>query len=128
MKSMELASRAAGNVKTGREVNRDLIAALTGRQADRDGAIAQRTRRVVMASLGVMQQQKAGRKRSRSVAVASILIALLLLAPAIWHVAEDLIGGDHFSDVTTQFSLWFCFLCLALVGAVVVAGWARRRS
>lgn len=127
MKTMELAGRAAGNVKSGREVNRDLVAALAGRQANRDGAIAYRTRRVVMASLGVMQQQKAGRKRSRAVAISSLLVALLLLGPAIWHVAENLIGGDRFGDVTTQFSLWFGFLCLALVGAVVVAGWARRK-
>ena len=128
MKTMELAGKAAGNVKTGTEVNRELVAALAGRQADRDGAVAHRTRRVVMASLGIMQEQKAGRKRSRAVAIASLLVALLLLAPAIWRVAEDLISGEHFSDVTIQFSLWFCFLALALVGAVVVAGWLRRRS
>lgn len=127
MKSLELAQKTAGNMQSGAEANRDLVAALTGRQADRDGAVAHRTRRVVMASLGVMQEQKAGRKRSRAVALSAILIALLLLAPAIWRVAEDMIGGDRFSDLATQFSLWFSFLCLAIVGAVVVAGWARRK-
>jgi TRAP-type C4-dicarboxylate transport system permease small subunit len=108
--------------------DRELVSALAGRQADHESAVAQRTRRVVMASQGVMQQQKAGRRRSRSVALASILIALLLLGPAAWRVADDLIGGDRFSDPTTQLSLWFCFLCLAIVGAVLVAGWMRRKS
>lgn len=125
---MELAGKAAGSMKTGTEGNRDLIAASAGLQADRESAVAYRTRRVVMASLGVIQEQRAGRKRSRAVAIASLLVALLLLAPAIWRVAEDLISGEHFSDVTTQFSLWFCFLALALAGAVVVAGWLRRKS
>ena len=128
MRTMELTGKVVGELQTGTEVHRDLLAALSGRQADREGAVAHRTRRVVMASLGVMQEQKAGRKRSRAVAISSILIALLLLAPAIWRVVEDFISGERFGDVTIQFGLWFCFLALALVGAVLVAGWARHRA
>ncbi len=109
-------------------LDRDLLSALSGTQAGRDGAVANRTRRVVMASLGVMQEQKAGRKRTRSVALASVLVILLLLGPALWRVADDLIGGERFSDIATQFSLFFGILCVALVGAVIVAGWARRDS
>ncbi len=109
-------------------LDRDLLSALSGTQAGRDGAVANRTRRVVMASLGVMQEQKAGRKRTRSVALASVLVILLLLGPALWRVADDLIGGERFSDIATQFSLLFGILCVALVGAVIVAGWARRDS
>ena len=124
---MEVAADTSGNMQNGPS-NRDLIEALAGRQADREGAVAHRTRRVVMASFGVMQEQKAGRRRTRSVALACILISLLLLGPAAWRVADDLIGGERFSDVTTQFSLWFSFFCLAIVGAVLVAGWARRKS
>lgn len=81
-----------------------------------------------MASLGVLQEQKAGRRRTRAVALASILVALLLLGPAAWRLADELIGGERFSDLACQFSLWFSFLSLAIVGAVVVAGWARRKS
>jgi hypothetical protein len=109
-------------------LDRDLLSALSGAQAGRDGAVANRTRRVVMASLGVMQEQKAGRKRTRSVAIASVLVILLLVGPAAWRVADDLIGGERFSDIATQFSLLFGILCVALVGAVIVAGWARRDS
>ena len=87
-----------------------------------------RTRRVVMASLGVMQEQKAGRKRSRAVALAAILLVILALGPFFWRVADDLIGGEHISDIATQFSLWVCILCPALLAAALVAGWSRDKS
>ncbi len=106
---------------------RDLLSALAGNQAGRDRAVAHKTRRVVMASLGVIQDQKAVRKRSRAVASVSILLLVLALGPFLWRVADDLNGGEHFSDIATQFSLWVCILCPALIAAALVAGWARKR-
>lgn len=123
-----MAANTPGKMQTGPDSKRDVIEALAGLQADREGAVAHRTRRVVLASLGVMQEQRAGGRRTRSVALACIVVALLLLGPAAWRVADDLISGELFSDITTQFSLWFSFFCLAIVGAVLVAGWARRKS
>ena len=104
----------------------DLVQALAGSQAGRDRAVAHRTRRVVMASLGVMQQQKAGRKHSRAVAVAASLLVVLGQGPFFWRVADDLIGGEHISDMATQFSLWVCILCPAMLAAALVAGWSRK--
>ena len=106
--------------------DRDLLAALAGTQATRAGAVAHRTRRVVLGSLGVMQEQKAGRKRSRGMALAGLLLAGLGMAPFVWRVADDLIGGEHLCDVPTQLSLLICVLCPALVAAALVAGWMRR--
>lgn len=128
MKTVHAAADTSGTMASGPERHRDLVEALAGRQGDHEGAVAHRTRRVVMASLGVMQEQKAGRRRARSVALACVLVALLLLGPAAWHVTDDLIGGEFFSDLTTQFSLWFSFFCVALAGAVLVAGWVRHKS
>jgi hypothetical protein len=108
--------------------DRDLLSALAGTQAGRDGAVAHRTRRVVLASLGQLQDLKASRKRSRAVALAVLLLVILAMGPFIYRVVEDLIGGEHFSDVATQFSLLICIFCPAVVAAVVVAGWARRDS
>jgi hypothetical protein len=105
----------------------ELLSALAGRQAARDGAVAHRTRRIVLGSLGVMQEQKAGRKRSRAVALAAVLLAVLAMAPFVWRVADDLIGGEHLCDLTTQLSLLVCVFCPALVAAVLMAGWLRRR-
>lgn len=104
----------------------EMLSALAGKQASRDGAVARRTRQVVLASLGLMQEQQAGRKRTRAVALAAVLMAILGVAPFVWHVADNLINGEHLCDVTTELSLLVCVLCPALVAAVLVAGWARR--
>jgi hypothetical protein len=83
---------------------------------------------VVMASLGVMEDQKAGRKRSRSLVLATFLLIVIALGPFVWRVTDDLIGGERLSDVATQFSLWACILCPAVLAAVVIAGWSRIKS
>jgi hypothetical protein len=106
----------------------DILSALSGHQAGRERDVAHRTRRVVLASLGVMQDQQAGRKRNRAVAVAFTLVVLLALGPFAWHVADDLFEGEHLSDLATQFSILFCIFASAVVAAVLVAGWARRNS
>lgn len=108
--------------------DRDLLAALAGTEAAREGEVAHRTRRVVLGSLGVLKEQQGRRKRSRSMALLGILLAGLGMAPFVWRVADDLIGGEHLCDLTTQLSLLVCVLCPALVAAVLVAGWMRRSS
>jgi hypothetical protein len=110
------------------DASSDLLSALAGHQAGRERAVAHNTSRVVMASLGVMREQKAGRKRGRALALAAILLVVLALGPFVWRVADDLIDGEFFGDLATQFSLWVCILCPALLAAALVAGWARKRS
>jgi hypothetical protein len=95
--------------------------------AGRDGAVAHRTRRVVMASLGVMQDQQAVRKRTRSVALAALVLLLLVTGPLIWLAVDYFNSGGHLGDLNTEFSLWVCILCPALLAAALVAGWLRKR-
>ena len=80
----------------------------------------------MLTSLGVIQGQKAGRKRSRALALASIVLVVLALGPFVWHVADDLIGGELLRDIPTQTSLLVCVFCAALLAAALVAGWRRR--
>jgi hypothetical protein len=132
VRAVELAGSTAANpaasaVVGANETKRDLVSALAGKQGARERAVGENTRRVVMASFGVMQDQKAGRKRTRSLALASLLLMVLGLGPFVWRVADDLIGGEHISDIATQTSLWVCVLCPAILAAVLVAGWSRIR-
>jgi hypothetical protein len=95
--------------------------------AERDREVAHRTRRVVLASAGVLNDQREGRKRTRSVALAATLLVLLVVGPLVWWAADNLISGEHMGDLTSEFSLWVCILCPALLAAALMAGWLRKR-
>lgn len=107
---------------------RDVLSALAGNEADRERAVGYHTRRVVQTSLGVMRDQKAGRKRGRAMALASILLVVLAMGPFLWRVADDLLEEENLGDIATQVNVWICLFCAALLAAVLVAGWARHKS
>jgi len=104
---------------------RDLAASLA--DSDRQRQVAHSTRRVVMASIGVLKDQKAIRKRSRSLALAALVVLVLFLSPLVWLVMDHFSSGGHLGDLTTEFNLWVCILCPALLAAALVAGWLRKR-
>ena len=128
MKTTGLAEGESADARTRASVDRDLLSALAGNMASRDSVVAHRTCRVVNASMGVMQEQKAGRKRIRSVALAAIIVVVLVLGPLVWWAVDNLVEDEHMSDVTSQFALWVCILCPALVACALLAGWVRHRS
>ena len=127
MKTAQWAEGATNSGPGAESHDPELLSALAGKQAARERAVAQTTRRVVSTSLGVMEQQSAGRRRSRALALAASLLVALALGPFVWHIADGLLGGEHMSDIFTQTSLWICILCPVILAAVIVAGWARGK-
>lgn len=128
MRAAELTGNGApGRAMSAEEAKRDLLEALAGKQAGRERTVAENTRRVVLASAGVMKDQRADRKRSKALALAGFMVMLLALGPFVWRVADDVIGGEHWTDIATQTSLWVCLLCPALLAAALVAGWPRNK-
>jgi polyferredoxin len=106
----------------------EVISSLCGHEADRASALTQRTRQVVLASQGVLKDQQSRRRRTRALALTSVVFILLSVTPLIWWSVDIIIADEHFSEVTGQIALWSCTLCPALIATVLIAGWMRRQQ
>ncbi len=106
----------------------DLVDAMAGFGGDRERSAADKTRRVVMASAGVMQDQRAGRKRIRAMALAATLVVFFVVGPPVWWVADTLIEEEHLTSLMSELAVWGFFSVTALLGSALLAGWLRRRS
>ncbi len=106
----------------------DLVEATAGYGGERERATADRTRRVVMASAGVMQEQRAGRKRIRAITLAATLVVFFVVGPPVWWVADTLIEEEHLTSLLSELAVWGFFSVTALLGSALLAGWLRRKS
>jgi hypothetical protein len=108
--------------------NSDLLQALSGLDAQRTRAVADRTRRVVLSSQGVLKEQERNRDRARSFALAGVIVLLVLLAPLVWEAVEGLSAGEHLGDPGAQLALWGILACAAMLAAVLLVGRRLKRD
>jgi hypothetical protein len=106
----------------------DLHRALSGKDGDRDRAVAQQTRRVVLASLGVINEMKAGHRRNRAVAVAVTLFVFLIVGPPVWWLADTLIEEERLTSPISEIAVWGFLMSTAVLGSALLAGWLRRNK
>lgn len=106
----------------------EMSSALRGGDAERERAVAHKTRRVVMASLGVIKEIKADHRRSRAVAVAATLLIFFLVGPPVWWLADTLIEEERLTSPLSEIGIWGFLMSTALLGSALLAGWLRRKS
>jgi len=75
-----------------------------------------------------MQEQRAGRKKTRAMALAATLVVFFVVAPPIWWIAENLIEEEHVTSTLSELAVWGFFSVTALLSSALLAGWLRRRS
>jgi len=86
-----------------------------------------RTRRSVMEAAQLMQAQRARRRRHAGIALLAVAVLVLLFAPALWSVANDLTSGEHFFDMPVMMFL-LSLVLLSAIFAILLMTWRDRKQ
>jgi hypothetical protein len=109
-------------------IDKDLLSAITGTQADRQRLVCSRVRNVVNTSRGILNEQKEMRCRNRALAGAAVVIFLFLVGPLLWMACEHFSAGGRWCDENGQMGIWLFLWGSALLACALLAGWLKKRS
>jgi uncharacterized membrane protein YidH (DUF202 family) len=106
-------------------MQKDLLAAVSGRNANAQLPVVSRTRRAVrIADQTRREQGKLGR-RNIGIALLTLGSLMLLVAPSLWNSVDDFVDGEHFGDLPLQIALISTLLMMSVVAALVLL-WRSR--
>jgi hypothetical protein len=108
-------------------VDPQLVQALAGLDVSANMAVVQRTRRAVMVAANEMRAAKRRSRRQIGLVLLAVGTLVMMLTPAIWILAEDMFGEEHFQDAPTM-SLTLMVMLFSTIFAVLVATWQARES
>jgi hypothetical protein len=95
-----------------------LITALAGLEADAERSVVQRTRRNVYIAAVDHHEGRTLRRRHVGIAILVAAVLFVLLTPALWSGVDDLLGGEHLTDLPGLVAA-FVFTLFAGVAAVL---------
>jgi hypothetical protein len=113
--------------ETGRDLPQDLLRAISGHDAGAQLPVVARTRRAIRVADESRREQGERDRRTFGISLFAGGALFVLLAPVLWDSMDDLIGGEHFSDLPTQVALISTLLMVSVVAALVVL-WRGRSS
>jgi hypothetical protein len=102
------------------EADPRLLRALAGLDADADMAVVQRTRRAVMVAGHQIRTAQVKRRRQVGIVLFATVGLIVLLTPAIWSVADDFFGGEHFFDAPTLTMSLVATLLSTIFAALII--------
>jgi hypothetical protein len=111
--------------ETRRSLQQDLLRAVTGHDAGAQSPVVARTRRAIRVADETRREQGERERRTFGISLFAIGALFVLLAPALWDSMDDLISGEHFSDLPTQVALISSLLMISVVAALAVF-WRSR--
>jgi len=107
--------------------DRGLLDALCGLNSNANRAVVQRTRAAVRdAALSTLQRRR-NRRRNAGIGAVVAIAFLVLLSPALWSVADELVRGEYISDLTPMVTLSVVLLFSGALAALV-AGLRNHHS
>ena len=105
--------------------DKDLLRAVSGRDVNLQLPVVARTRRAIRVADENRREQSERERRTLGISLFAGGALFVLLAPVLWDSMDDLIGGEHFSDLPTQIALISTLLMMSVVAALVVL-WRSR--
>lgn len=103
-----------------RGLSQDLLRAVTGRDAGAQSPVVARTRRAIRVADESRRERGERDRRTFGISLFTGGALFVLLAPVLWASVDDLIGGEHFSDLPTQVALISSLLMMSVVAALAV--------
>ena len=110
---------------TRNDPSKDLLRAVSGRDVNAQLPVVARTRRAIRVADENRREQSERERRTLGISLFAGGAMFVLLAPVLWDSLDDLIGGEHFSDLPTQVALICTLLMMSVVAALVVL-WRSR--
>jgi hypothetical protein len=106
--------------ETRRGLSQDLLRAVTGHDAGAQLPVVARTRRAIRVADESRREQGERDRRTFGISLFAVGALFVLLAPVLWDSVDDLISGEHFSDLPTQVALISTLLMMSVVAALAV--------
>jgi hypothetical protein len=108
-----------------RGMSKDLLRAVSGHDAGAQLPVVARTRRAIRVADESRREQGQRDRRTFGISLFAGGALFVLLAPVLWDSLDDLIGGEHFTDLPTQVALISSLLMISVVAALAVF-WRSR--
>jgi cytochrome bd-type quinol oxidase subunit 2 len=102
-----------------------LLRAVSGHDVSAQLPIVARTRRAIRVANETRRENGKRGRRTFGISLFAFGALFVLLAPVLWVSLDDLIGGEHFTDLPTQVALVSTLLMLSVVAALLIV-WRSR--